>query len=189
MIMTQATPEHQAHPRSASRPPTTPDDAVTWIVNEHGAAMLAYATRLTNDRAHAEDIVQEALIRAWRAWTRLDPDNGSIRGWLLTIIRNLVIDKSRARATRAPETHLTDWDDIGPATSPTTTIEDRAQITDLLTHLTPEERAVLIGIYLQDHTINQVAHDLGIAPGTVKSRMFYALRKLRPHITTYAYAA
>ena len=62
--------------------------------------MLAYATRLLGDRAAAEDVVQEALIRAWRHPEVLTNGKGSIRGWLLTVIRNLVTDRVRARAAR-----------------------------------------------------------------------------------------
>jgi RNA polymerase sigma-70 factor, ECF subfamily len=166
---------------SLSRPPTSPDDAVGWIVAEHGAAMLAYATRLTNDHAQAEDIVQEALIRAWRAWHRVgvEPDDGSLRGWLLTIVRNLVIDKSRARSARPAETCLREWDGFGSSTTAMTAIEDRGQLADLLSHLSPDERAVLVELYLRDHSVSQAADVLGIAAGTVKSRAFYALRKLR----------
>ena len=180
-------PEHEASDVSAYRPPKSPEEAVTWIVNEHGAAMLAYATRLTNDRAEAEDIVQDALVRAWRAWHRvgLGPEDGSLRGWLLTIVRNLVIDKKRARSSRPPEAWLADWDDLGPATSDLPAVEDRAAIADLLARLSAEERAVLVEIYLRDQSVSQAAATLGIAVGTVKSRTFYALRKLRKFAAEY----
>ena len=65
--------------------------------------MLAYATRLLGDRASAEDVVQEALIRAWRNPDVLTNGKGSTRGWLLTVVRNLVIDRARARAARPAE--------------------------------------------------------------------------------------
>jgi RNA polymerase sigma factor (sigma-70 family) len=80
------------------------DEALVQAVyREHGRAMLAYATRLLNDRAAAEDVVQEALIRAWRHPEVLTNGKGSIRGWLLTVVRNLVTDRQRARAARPAE--------------------------------------------------------------------------------------
>ena len=65
--------------------------------------MLAYATQLTRDRAAAEDVVQEALVRAWRHPDSLVNGKGSVRGWLLTVVRNIVTDQIRARNARAPE--------------------------------------------------------------------------------------
>src|ERR671917_1513976 len=83
---------------------TRDDEALVHAVySEHGRAMLAYATRLLGDRAAAEDVVQEALIRAWRHPEVLTNGKGSIRGWLLTVVRNLVTDRQRARAARPAE--------------------------------------------------------------------------------------
>ena len=65
--------------------------------------MLAYATTLTRDRAAAEDVVQEALLRAWRHPDSLVNGKGSVRGWLLTVVRNIVKDQIRARNARPHE--------------------------------------------------------------------------------------
>src|SRR3954451_12258968 len=70
---------------------------------EHGRSLLAYATRLTGDRAAAEDVVQETLLRAWKHADDLTSGQGSVRGWLLTVARNLITDRARARAVRPAE--------------------------------------------------------------------------------------
>ena len=77
---------------------------VRAVYAEHGSAMRAYATRLLGDPVAAEDIVQEALVRLWRNPQVLHNGKGSVRGWLLTVVRNLVTDRIRARAARPPET-------------------------------------------------------------------------------------
>ena len=80
------------------------DEALVHAVYaEHGRALLAYTTRLMGDRAAAEDIVQETLIRAWRHPEVMTNGRGSTRGWLLTVARNLVTDRIRARAARPRE--------------------------------------------------------------------------------------
>ena len=66
--------------------------------DEHAAALWGYCVRLTNgDRARAQDIVQETLLRAWRNPKILDQAQGSARAWLFTVARHLVIDEWRTR--------------------------------------------------------------------------------------------
>jgi RNA polymerase sigma-70 factor, ECF subfamily len=151
---------------------------VRSLFSEHGRAMLTYATQLTRDRAAAEDVVQEALVRAWRHPDSLVNGKGSVRGWLLTVVRNIVTDQFRARAVRPTEVRE------GPVE---TAIEgDHAEqvvnsmvVVDALSRLSAEHREVLEQVYLLGSTVAEAAKTLGIPPGTVKSRCFYALRALR----------
>jgi RNA polymerase sigma-70 factor (ECF subfamily) len=140
--------------------------------------MLAYATRLLGDRASAEDVVQEALIRAWRNPDVLTNGKGSTRGWLLTVVRNLVIDRARARAARPAE--VADDPEAHPA------VRDHAElvatsvtIQTALRDLSEEHRVVLQQLYLEGRSLNEAAERLGVPTGTVKSRSYYALRALR----------
>lgn len=153
---------------------------VRSLFEEHGKAMLAYATRLLNDRAAAEDVVQEALIRAWRHPDSLVNGKGSVRGWLLTVVRNLVTDRVRARKARPTEV----------AESPTTVgverdhadrVVDSMVVLAALDGLSSEHREVLEQVYLHGRTVTEAAHELGIPAGTVKSRSYYGLRALREH--------
>lgn len=82
---------------------STDEALIKSVYEEHGHALLAYATRLTGDRAAAEDVVQETLIRAWRHSEVLVNGKGSVRGWLLTVARNIITDRYRAKAARPPE--------------------------------------------------------------------------------------
>jgi RNA polymerase sigma-70 factor, ECF subfamily len=151
---------------------------VRALFTEHGRAMLAYATQLTRDRAAAEDVVQEALVRAWRHPDSLANGKGSVRGWLLTVVRNIVVDQVRARGRRAPEVR-----ESPPDAAVTDDHADRIVtsmvVVDALNHLSREHREVLEQVYLKGNTVTEAAKELGIPPGTVKSRAFYALRALR----------
>src|ERR1700743_1933623 len=73
--------------------------AMERLCDEHAAALWRYAWRLTGDHAHAEDVVQETLLRAWQHPHVLD--NGqSPRAWLFTVARNMVIDDRRSARFR-----------------------------------------------------------------------------------------
>jgi RNA polymerase sigma-70 factor (ECF subfamily) len=151
------------------------------LFNEHGGAMLAYAIRLTGDRGAAEDIVQEALLRAWRHSEKLVAERGSIRGWLLTVVRNLVTDRARARNARPAEVA-----DVTEVHAPAATERDHSDqviaalvVGDALARLPADQRAVIVEVYLRGRTVSEAAAGLGIPAGTVKSRCFYGLRTLR----------
>src|SRR6478735_2636217 len=66
----------------------------------HSGELYGFATRSLGDAGLAEEAVQETFVRAWRAGERFDPGIGSLRTWLFAILRNVVIDMSRARAVR-----------------------------------------------------------------------------------------
>jgi RNA polymerase sigma-70 factor, ECF subfamily len=167
-----------AGPKARDRRNMADEALIRSLFNEHGKAMLGYATRLTNDRAAAEDVVQEAMLRAWRSPDSLINSKGSVRGWLLTVIRNIVIDRARARNARPPEVAET------PNTVPVERdhaeqVVDHIVVLDALERLSSEHRDVLVQMYLQGRTVGETAEVLGIPSGTVKSRSYYALRALR----------
>jgi len=151
---------------------------IAAVYREHGRAMLAYATRLLNDRAAAEDVVQEALIRAWRHPEALTNGKGSIRGWLLTVVRNLVTDRQRARAARPTE--VAETAGIGPVERDhADQVVASVTVLEALEGLSDDHRGVLDQLYFQGRSLGETATALGIPPGTVKSRTYYALRALR----------
>ena len=155
------------------------DEALVHAVySEHGRAMLVYATRLLDDRAAAEDVVQEALIRAWRHPEVLTNGRGSVRGWLLTVVRNIVIDRVRARDARPRE--VAEEPERPPvARDHADAVAASVTVHAALGGLSEEHRAVLEQVYLHGRNLEEAAAALGVPKGTVKSRSFYALRALR----------
>ncbi|WP_381559912.1 sigma-70 family RNA polymerase sigma factor [Streptomyces eurythermus] len=153
-------------------------DLLGVIMREHREGLVSYAEKMLGDRGLAEDIAQEAVIRAWRSIDRLLGMEGSVRGWLLTVTRHLVIDwvrKPHARREIAGDA----YNDPVAGTDGTGAVHDRLVVRPLLRRLSAEHRAVLVHIYLCDRTIQETAGILGVPVGTVKSRQHHALRKLR----------
>ena len=147
--------------------------------DEHAAALWGYCLRLTgNDRPRAEDVVQETLLRAWRHPSVLDESRGSVRGWLFTVARNIVIDEWRAHRAHS-EYPVADVPDAADSVDRTDQLLLSWVVADALSKLSAEHRAVLTECYFRGQPVAEAARHLDIPEGTVKSRTHYALRALR----------
>lgn len=159
------------------RPPVGDEELLRALYAEHGAALLAYVERLVGgDRQQAEDVVQETLVRAWRKAGELEPERA--RPWLFTVARNIVIDRARARGARLPDAPA-DLVDGLPAPDELDAALLGWQVADALTSLSRDHRRVIVEIYYRGRSVADAAEAIGVPPGTVRSRSFYALRALR----------
>jgi len=155
------------------------DDGVRTVYAAHGPELYRFALRSLGDRGLAEEAVQETFVRAWQAAERFDDALGSLRTWLFAIIRNVVIDLSRARAVRpalATEARAND----------TPTLDDDLdrvlvawQVEEALHMLSDEHRSALVEVHYKGRPYQDVAAELGVPVGTVKSRVYYALKAMR----------
>jgi RNA polymerase sigma-70 factor (ECF subfamily) len=155
------------------------EQRLSQIVRTHRPALLAYSTRLVGgDTARAEDVVQETFVRAWRRIDRLTPEQGSVSGWLRRVAFNVAVDGHRMRQVRPAEVEL-EYPDVTARGDHAEEVSMALVVEKLLGSIWPEHRAVLVEVYLHDRTAAQTAEVLGIPVGTVKSRLYYALRSLR----------
>ncbi|OKI05326.1 RNA polymerase subunit sigma [Streptomyces sp. CB02923] len=159
---------------------TSPDEELMRaLYEEHAGPLLAFVLRLVaGDRHRAEDVVQETLLRAWRNAGQLQRATGSVRPWLVTVARRIVIDSHRSRQARPQEV------DAAPLESmPAADEIDRAlrlmTITEALGDLSAAHREALIETYFKGRTVSEAAEVLRVPAGTVRSRVFYALRSLK----------
>ena len=159
-----------------------PDAALRAAYEAHGPELYRFARRALGDDGQAEDAVQEAFVRAWRASDRYDPARASQRTWLFAILRNVVIDQVRARRVRpavaAAEPLLARAGDADRDDA----IEQALvgwQVEAALAALAEDQRWVLIEVHWRGRPYAEVAADLGIPEGTVKSRVYYGLRAMR----------
>lgn len=152
------------------------DALLTAVHDAYGVELRRYVAAMT-DPARAEDVVQETLLRAWRHPDVLERSESSVRAWLFTVARNLVIDDARSARRRR---------ELSTDTLPDGGVEDDSQavldawlVADALVGLSPEHREIVVGAYYRDRSVAQLAHEHDIPPGTVKSRLHYGLRAMR----------
>ena len=159
--------------------PESAEALMQRLHDEHAGALWGHCLRLTNyDRARAEDVCQETLLRASRNAPLLDEANGSVRAWLFTVARNIVIDESRTRRVRS-EITVGEVPEVALADDGSDQMLLTWMVADAVTHLSTEHRAVLQECYFRGRSVADAARTLGIPEGTVKSRTHYALRALR----------
>jgi RNA polymerase sigma-70 factor, ECF subfamily len=165
---------------AAPRPdacPTADDEFIRRLYAEHGADLFRYALGLTGGDSHrAEDLVQEAMLRAWR--TCGDRPIRSPRSWLFSTVRNLAVDAYRARQSRPTEADQASLDSLTVADTTDRTAE-AVDMAEALAMLRPEHREAIVEVFYRGSSMTQAATALGIPAGTVKSRMYYGLKALR----------
>jgi RNA polymerase sigma-70 factor (ECF subfamily) len=162
------------------------DDAFTRTLYErHGTVLLSFAVQLCGgDRYRAEDVVQETAVRAWQHRRVLDPTTDRVRTWLFTVAHRLVIDHHRARQARPKE--VADEPEEPAVPDPSDRLVTLRAVLGAMTELTVPQREALIYTYYVGYSVEQTAAVLGLAPGTVKSRVHYAMRALRASLRAQA---
>jgi len=158
--------------------PLTSDDGVRAVYAAHGPELYRFALRSLGDRGLAEEAVQETFVRAWQAANRFDDALGSLRTWLFAIVRNVVIDLSRARSVRPSL--------AADGASNEIVLDDEVervivawQVEEALQKLSGEHREALVEVHYKSRPYHDVARELGVPVGTMKSRVYYALKAMR----------
>jgi RNA polymerase sigma-70 factor, ECF subfamily len=147
------------------------------LYDAHAARIWRYVVYLTGDHVGADDVVQETLLRAWRTPKILADDPDDVRSWMYTVARNIVIDDARS-ARRRRELSVSEFPESAARDS-TDAVFDAILVEDALLALSKAHRDVVVCAYYRRLTVAEIAEDLGIPEGTVKSRLHYGLRALR----------
>jgi RNA polymerase sigma-70 factor, ECF subfamily len=154
------------------------------VFDRHADAAFSLAYRMCGRRAMAQDVVQEAFLSLWRSGARYDRTRGSVRSWVLGVVRNRAIDLFRRETVRAGrDINAEDVVERIPASEDVALDTERRQeaheIRVALRDLPAEQRQVIELAYFGGFTHTQIAEMLELPAGTVKGRMRLGLTKLR----------
>ncbi len=155
----------------------THDELLEALHDAHGPALFRFVAHLTHDTNFAEDVVQEALLRAWKRPEILEQNDEAARAWLFTVARNLVIDDRRsARYRREISTEVLP---DAATQDETNSALDAWIISDALSTLSIPHRKAVVAAYYLGQSITEIARQQDVPEGTIKSRLHFALRALR----------
>lgn len=160
-------------------------EAFEVLFDRHGGAAYSLAYRIVGDRAAAEEVTQEAFISVWRSGARFDAARGSVRSWLLSVVRNRAIDFLRSRAGKAPKLTFDDDSVLEQRPAQERTEEEAlqretsAELRGALGKLPGEQSKVIELAYFGGFSHSEIARMLNLPMGTVKGRMRLGLEKIR----------
>lgn len=156
--------------------------ALEVAYDRYGGLAYGLSLRIVTDPADAEEVVQEVFLRVWRNPTSYDPERGSFRTWLLTMVRNRSIDKLRARQRRPASNELPDHlEDTSLHADPWQTLAlglERDAVRRAMDTLPKEQREAIDLAFMGGYTHTEIAERLGLPLGTVKGRLRLGLEKL-----------
>ncbi|MAU09977.1 MAG: hypothetical protein CL607_09170 [Anaerolineaceae bacterium] len=171
-------------PHEKARPYTN-KRAFSHLYEQAHIAVYRYALGLTGNAQDAEDVTADTFIKAWNARESFSGDEDAALGWLFTITKNLVIDRSR-KQDRRPQNVVLD-ETLLQATQPlpeqqAITEEQKRALWDLLNTLAEDRRDMLVLRYMVGWQVQRIAAHLNMNPNTVSATISRTLKQLHAHL-------
>jgi RNA polymerase sigma-70 factor (ECF subfamily) len=160
-------------------------EAFEVLYDRHGGAAYSLAYRIVGEPAAAEEVTQEAFISVWRSGERFDATRGSVRSWLLSVVRNRAIDFLRSKAGKAPKLDFDDEAALEQRPAAERTEEEAlrretaSELRGAIGKLPDPQSKVIELAYFGGFSHSEIAEILGLPMGTVKGRMRLGLEKIR----------
>jgi RNA polymerase sigma-70 factor (ECF subfamily) len=157
-------------------------EAIRDLYERHGESLLRFLERMLHERGRAEDVCQEAFLRVWRRAELFDPERGTFTAWLFRAAANLAFNRLALKSSSESELSALP---VLPAAEVTSPVEGAAEqerarlLHAALAGLSPRDRAILTLRHIEERPVAEIAEILEIPEGTVKSRVHYALHRLR----------
>lgn len=154
------------------------DALAVRLHTDHADALFTWALGKAPDRRDAEELVAETIVKAWKRYGQFDSNRGSERAWIFGIARNALIDMHRSSQRRLRLVSNEDGVET-PTDDGIDSLTETSLVRDAMASLTEEHRTVVVEAYFKGLNTKEISERHGVPPGTVKSRMYYAMRSLR----------
>jgi RNA polymerase sigma-70 factor (ECF subfamily) len=157
-------------------------EALGTLYDRYAGLAMGTAMRVVRDHSQAEDVVHDAFVAAWQKIDRFDATRGTVRSWLLTIVRNRAIDRVRGRRASVDVDTADAQSLLRTSADPTQegVMESigAEQLRDAMLLLPDEQRTAIELAYFRGHTYREIAAITGVPQGTANGRLRLALAKL-----------
>ena len=160
------------------------DSAIDLLYQRYNTLLYSLAYRMTANQHIAEDLLQDTFLATWRHAASYDPQSGSVRRWLLSIMYHRIVDYLRRKRRQGQDIALEEADLNEDAAFPDVWEDawrsiERSLVRECLEKLLPEQRTIIELVYFHDWTQSQIARRFHLPLGTVKSRIRLALLHLK----------
>lgn len=153
--------------------------AIAQLYRNYSAALYGVILRIVKQEEIAEDVLQETFVKIWSAFSTYDENKGRLFTWILNIARNLAIDKIRSKQFRVSSiTHPLEDTSTFRMTSSDEIKPEHIGVKEMTDKLNPDQKVIIDLMYFNGYTQSEVAEELNIPLGTVKTRARMAIKFL-----------
>ncbi|MFN2525124.1 MAG: sigma-70 family RNA polymerase sigma factor [Actinomycetota bacterium] len=165
----------------ATRLMSRDESALREVVETYGGMVNGMARKVLADPSLAEEVAQDTFLALWRRPGAFDPARGSLKTFLASIARNKAIDLVRKEesAKRAKDALLHEFSPGADIMRFESDVEERSKVVSVLSGLSQSQRHAIVLAYYGGRTYREVADELRVPEGTIKTRMRDGLAKLR----------
>jgi RNA polymerase sigma factor (sigma-70 family) len=161
-----------------NRVQTQDQTVIGQLYNDYGGALFGVVYRIVGERDVAEQVLQDTFVKIWRNGPKYNETKGRLYTWMLNIARNTAIDAVRSSGYRNTKLN-TDMDKVGAAMVADTVDPHLMDIKGIVDKLDEKYRTIVQKIYFEGYTHSDLADELDIPIGTIKTRLRYAMQDLR----------
>jgi RNA polymerase sigma factor (sigma-70 family) len=157
--------------------------AVEALYDMYSASLFGVISRIINDTAIAEDVLQETFVKIWHSFSSYSTEKGRLFTWMVNIARNLAIDKIRSKDFKNQNKNQEIENNVTFIDEQRNTVykPELMGVKDLVQTLKPEQKLIIDLVYFKGYTHVEAAEELGIPLGTIKTRLRMAIQELRKH--------
>lgn len=157
--------------------------AVEALYDMYSASLFGVISRIINDTAIAEDVLQETFVKIWHSFSSYSTEKGRLFTWMVNIARNLAIDKIRSKDFKNQNKNQEIENNVTFIDEQRNTVykPELMGVKALVQTLKPEQKLIVELVYFKGYTHVEAAEELGIPLGTIKTRLRMAILELRKH--------